>query len=39
MRVIYRFFFVVFPTWWCCLISGLNYQKTWQLHGWVKNYS
>lgn len=36
MRTIYRFFFVVFPTWWYCLISGLNYQKTWQLHGEVK---
>lgn len=36
MKVLYNFLFLQLPTWWCCLISGLKYQKTWRLQGEVK---
>ena len=36
MKIFYKLLFVQLPTWWYCLISGLKYQKTWQLQGGVK---
>ena len=36
MRKIYNFIFVSLPTMCCCLISGLNYKKNWELRGTVK---
>ena len=36
LKKLYSFFFVSLPTFWYCLISGLTYQKTWQLQGGVK---
>lgn len=36
MNTLYKLLFVQLPTWWYCLVSGLNYQKTWQIHGRAK---
>ena len=36
MKALYKFLFLQFSTWWWCLISGLKYQKTWQLNGAAK---
>ena len=36
MRKYYKLLFATIPSIWYCWISGLNYQKTWQLRGGVK---
>lgn len=36
MKTIYKLLFVQLPTWWYCQISGLKYQKSWQLYGGAK---
>ena len=33
VKVLYKLFFVNFPTLWYCWVSGVNYQKTMQLRG------
>lgn len=35
-RSIYRFFFKNLPSWWYCLLSGVPYQKGWQICGRIR---